>query len=158
MTNKTSRAMWSRGTMALMMEFNTTCKPAVGEKKHVEGKFKPIWWLYTLLIWIYEHVWCDVNLLKCAAVLLTGYSWDQPQRSQHTEGSKGFNIETSRFPSVSVHWWMATFSVSLLLFGQKLQDNTEESVTRERGGSRLAVRRRWNKLIFGFQRYAALAW
>lgn len=96
-------------------------------------------------------------VLKCAVALLTGYSWDQPQRSQHTEGSKGFNVETSRFPSVSVHWWMATFSVSLLLFGQKLQDNTEESVTRERVGSRLAVWRRWNKLIFGFQRYAALA-
>lgn len=27
MTNKTRRAMWRRGTMALMMEFNTTCKP-----------------------------------------------------------------------------------------------------------------------------------
>lgn len=68
-------------------------------------------------------------------MILTGYSWDQPQRSQHAEGSKGFNIKTSWFPSVAVHRWMATFSVSLLLFGQKLQDNTEESVRRERGAS-----------------------
>ena len=79
----------------------------------------------------------------CTIVIHTGYSWDQPQRSQHTEGSKGFNIKTSWFPSVSVHRWMATFSVSLLLFGQKLQDNTEESVTRERGVSRKAVRWFW---------------
>lgn len=59
---------------------------------------------------------------------LTGDSGDQPQRSQHTEGSEGLNIKTSWFPSVAVHRWMATFSVSLLLFGQKLQNNTEESV------------------------------
>lgn len=84
-------------------------------------------------------VMCDKNIHYLNVVVLTGYSWDQPQRSQHTEGSKGFNIKTPRFPSVSVHWWMATFSISLLLFGQKLQDNTKESVTREREGSGVAV-------------------
>lgn len=43
-----------------------------------------------------------------------------------------------------MHWWMVTFSfaVRLLLFGQKLQDNTEESArTNEEHHTRVEVER-----------------
>lgn len=76
--------------------------------------------------------------------LLTGYSWDQPQGSQHTEGSKGFNIKSTWFTPVPVHRRMI-FSLSfiyLFIFGQKLQDNTEESVRQQRKNIPLLVYQR----------------
>lgn len=64
---------------------------------------------------------------------LTGYSWDQPQGAQHTEGSKGFNIKSTWLTPVPMHWCMGiSFNFSLFFFGQKLQCNTEESVGKQR--------------------------
>lgn len=65
---------------------------------------------------------------------LTGYSWDQPQGSQHTEGSKGFNVKSTGFTPVAMRRRMATLSVtfSLIFFGQKFQNNTEESATKNK--------------------------
>lgn len=68
------------------------------------------------------------------AVLLTGYSWDQPQGSQHTEGSKGFNIKSTWLTPVAMHRRVDILSLNfyLLIFGQNLQYNTEESVSKNK--------------------------
>ena len=95
-----------------------------------------------------------------AQQLLTGYSWDQPQGSQHTEGSKGFNIKSTWLTPVPVHWRMVTFSltISLLLFGQKLQDNTEESVRKQKERTSISLPRiisaclNWHVVHFMFQK------
>lgn len=38
-TNNTKRAIWSRGTMAFIMEFRTTCKPKGKEDTRCELGF-----------------------------------------------------------------------------------------------------------------------
>lgn len=35
-TNNTKRAIWSRGTMAFIMEFKTTCKPKREKKEYTD--------------------------------------------------------------------------------------------------------------------------
>lgn len=93
---------------------------------------------YTKLTWVD----CVLVYEALQFSLLTGYSWDQPQGSQYTEGSKGFNVKSTWFSPMSVHWRMVSisFAFRLLLFGQKLQDNTEESVRKQRKNLTLLVR------------------
>lgn len=64
--------------------------------------------------------------------LLTGHSWDQAKRSQHSKGSEGFDVETSWFPSVAVHGRMGSNSFLLSIFGQNFQDNTKQSKKKEK--------------------------
>lgn len=52
-TNNTKRAIWSRGTMAFIMEFRTTCKPKRKEDTRYEPDFYALpyqnFYNYTLL-------------------------------------------------------------------------------------------------------------
>lgn len=134
MTNKTSRAMWSRGTMALMMEFNTTCKPAVGERTHVEGKFKPI---ECTLDFIHLDIWARVMWCKSMQYLNVQlyYSLGTPETSRRGRSTrKARRALTSKPPGFPPcpcidGWLLSPFSFSSLVKNSK---TTLKSLSQEK--------------------------
>lgn len=70
MTNRTSRAIWSRGTMALIMEFKTTCKPVKDTEQllYQENQKEKIYCIYINQPRV-------GNLWQCLIVLGNPTSW-----------------------------------------------------------------------------------
>lgn len=104
--------MWSRGTMALIMEFKTTCKPA-NISRTCDGRF--------------------LNPFVCVFLthLLTGNSGDKAKGTKDTKGSEGLDVEPPRFAS--------RLSTGVSVFGDHLQSHTEQpgNDRAERNGEKL---------------------
>lgn len=95
--------MWSRGTMALIIEFKTTCKPAKMNRTG-DGRF--------------------LNPVVCVCMcvfkrLLTGNSGDKAKGTKDTKGSEGLDIKPPRFAS--------RLSTGISVFGDHLQSHTEQT-------------------------------